>query len=377
MPNIQTHPQTGVGGLGGPLPRRDARKERDLRLIARKLGLYEARAAAEFGEEPSPRADAIRVTPSAPLITVDDDVAWCLVIPDAPGGQLSNHDLDAIAAGRLIADTQGGGVIVCAPSLAGNWQSRGADRVILYDYAEGCDDHYRIALIERAIADYRPAHILFPDTATAGGHLARSIAARGNLSIATQVKRIEEQSVVRTSDNAQMDQWLKIPQVIAVLQEVAELNTSQCREARVLPCPAVDFQSPLEVGESLPPDSLTAPLAEAQFIVSAGTGVRDLDALKRLASKLGAGLGATRAVCDTGLIPRDRQIGISGTLVRPRCYLSFGISGASQHLQGIAGCERVVAVNVDLHADMVKRSDLAFIIDAHPVIHELLNLLDQ
>ncbi len=90
-----------------------------------------------------------------------------------------------------------------------------------------------------------------------------------------------------------------------------------------------------------------------------------------MAAALKATEGGSRVVCDAGLLPRDRQVGASGTLVEPRCYLAFGIAGAPQHLQGIERCERVVAVNTDLHADMVKRSDLAIIQDAQAVMPAL------
>ena len=69
-----------------------------------------------------------------------------------------------------------------------------------------------------------------------------------------------------------------------------------------------------------------------------------------------------------------RQVGASGSLVEPRCYLAFGIAGATQHLQGITRCERVLAINTDLHADMVKRADLAVIADAQVVMPALTKL---
>ena len=116
------------------------------------------------------------------------------------------------------------------------------------------------------------------------------------------------------------------------------------------------------------------PLAEADFIVSAGNGVTDWDAFHQVAAALGAAEGGSRIVCDAGLLPRERQVGASGSLVEPRCYLAFGIAGATQHLQGITRCERVLAVNTDLHAEMVKRADLAIIADAQQVMPALARL---
>jgi electron transfer flavoprotein alpha subunit len=59
------------------------------------------------------------------------------------------------------------------------------------------------------------------------------------------------------------------------------------------------------------------------------------------------------------------------------CYLALGISGAPQHLQGVAGCEHVVAVNTDLHAAMIERAGLAIVQDAQRVMPALLRLLAE
>jgi len=68
----------------------------------------------------------------------------------------------------------------------------------------------------------------------------------------------------------------------------------------------------------------SVPLTEADFIVSAGNGVTDFAAFHAVAATLGAAEGASRVVCDAGHLPRARQVGASGTLVEPRCYLAFG-----------------------------------------------------
>jgi electron transfer flavoprotein alpha subunit len=126
-----------------------------------------------------------------------------------------------------------------------------------------------------------------------------------------------------------------------------------------------------------PTDPNAVPLPEADFIVSAGNGVSDWASFHEVASALGAAEGGSRVVCDAGFLPRDRQVGASGSLVEARCYLAFGIAGAPQHLQGISRCERVLAVNTDLHAEMVKRADLAIIADAQAVMLALAKLAKE
>jgi electron transfer flavoprotein alpha subunit len=162
-----------------------------------------------------------------------------------------------------------------------------------------------------------------------------------------------------------------MPAVVLLAPEAAEPHRGDGHEARPLDLPGVDIETALVDGGLMAIDANTVPLAEAGFIVSAGNGVTDWPVFHDVAAALRATEGGSRVVCDAGLLPRDRQVGASGTLVEPRCYLAFGIAGAPQHLQGIERCERVVAVNTDLHADMVKRSDLAVIQDAQLVMPAL------
>ncbi|OYV66847.1 MAG: electron transfer flavoprotein subunit alpha, partial [Acidiphilium sp. 21-66-27] len=91
---------------------------------------------------------------------------------------------------------------------------------------------------------------------------------------------------------------------------------------------------------------------------------------------LGATPGASRVVCDAGALPREMQVGASGTVLNADCYVAFGISGAPQHLQGIGTVEHVVAVNIDLHAAMIARADLAVVADAQAVLPALLARLE-
>jgi electron transfer flavoprotein alpha subunit len=125
----------------------------------------------------------------------------------------------------------------------------------------------------------------------------------------------------------------------------------------------------------LPIDPDAVPLSEALLVCGAGNGVTDWSAFRDVAGALGAARAGSRVICDAGLLPRDRQVGASGTSVTAHCYLAFGISGAPQHLQGIARCENVIAVNTDPHAPIMKRADLAIVADAKAVMLALAHLL--
>ncbi|MCT5937372.1 DUF3482 domain-containing protein [Pseudomonas aeruginosa] len=94
------------------------------------------------------------------------------------------------------------------------------------------------------------------------------------------------------------------------------------------------------------------------------------------AAALGATEGASRVAVDDGHMPRNRQVGATGTWVTARVYLAVGISGAIQHLQGIGACDKVVAVNRDAGCDMIKRADLSVIGDSTEILRALIRLAE-
>jgi electron transfer flavoprotein alpha subunit len=131
--------------------------------------------------------------------------------------------------------------------------------------------------------------------------------------------------------------------------------------------------------EVLQPEPATADLAEARRIVGGGAGLvpagADGAAVMRLLAKVGAALeasaGATRVVTDAGWMSYDRQIGTTGVTVSPQLYIAFGISGAAQHVGGLAAPEHVVSVNTDPSCPMTAMADLGIVADAPAVLAEL------
>ena len=102
--------------------------------------------------------------------------------------------------------------------------------------------------------------------------------------------------------------------------------------------------------ELVEPEAADVDLTKVPVLVAAGRGVKgqeNIEMLKELAGLLGGAICASRPVVDQGWLPRTRQIGRSGVIVKPRLYLALGISGAPEHVEGMKDSDLIVAVNTD------------------------------
>jgi len=323
-------------------------------------------------------------TVERPLHCVESPDFYITTVLDTVGGRLTEHDKDVLGqAHKLSQEIEGNGAVVAV--VFGSikeeaFDKAGVDRLIHIEGAEyeGYNPEQNLIALTEIEKQLSPKFWLFPDSASGGRELGSRLSAKLDIRSATQVLEASVSACICRGNSNRTDITRATPRLLLLAEESA-LQIDQTRhQVSVITIdqltnamPRIKDKGQLEV------DSNEIPLAEAEFILSAGNGIHNWEQFHEAARVLGATEGASRVAVDDGFMPRERQVGATGTWVTARVYLAVGISGAVQHMQGIEQCGKKIAINTDAGCSMVKSADLSVIGDSHDILTELMHLVQS
>lgn len=170
----------------------------------------------------------------------------------------------------------------------------------------------------------------------------------------------------------------KLPQMATVRPGVFKKSIIEAKTKIVSEVVNVNFdniKSNIEELEFIPKTMQNSSITDAEIILAGGKGLKtkeNFEKLYPLAELLGAKVAATRSVVEAGWCQNDIQVGQTGQTVTPQVYVAFGVSGALQHIEGIKGAQKIIAVNTDKNAPIFNISDFIIVEDATKVINTLL-----
>ena len=217
---------------------------------------------------------------------------------------------------------------------------------------------------------------------TTGKNVMPRIAAKLDVSQISEIVGIESQDTfVRTiyAGNAiatvQSTDEKKVLTIRPTAYKTVEMGDSSCEVEKINPenIPEISEYINEELTKSDRPE-----LTSAKIIISGGRGMQNgenFELLDKVASKLGAAVGASRAAVDAGFVPNDYQVGQTGKVVAPELYIAVGISGAIQHLAGMKDSKVIVAINKDEEAPIFDVADYGLVADLFQVLPELENAI--
>ncbi len=301
--------------------------------------------------------------------------------PDGPHAST----LELLTKARSLGDdvaavALGPGATAAAPALG----EYGAQTVYANDdpvFAEFLTQPAAQALAELVDA-YAPDMIMFSTSHDARDVAGRLQAKTGStlMSNATDVPSLDRAQTQIFGDTVIVDVSLEGPAPKIVLARPKSFAAEPTGGTAEIVTVEVDIPEDLKKARRVERHEETASgpkLEEARVVISGGRGLQEkanFALLDRLAEAIGnAAVGASRAVVDSGWVPYSHQVGQTGKTVKPDVYIAVGISGATQHVVGMKGSRRIVAINKDAQAPIFKLADLGVVGDALTVLPKLID----
>jgi electron transfer flavoprotein alpha subunit len=303
-----------------------------------------------------------------------------LVIAEHDNQHLKTATLHALTAARqiggdidvLVAGSGCQGVAAAAAAIPGVRSVRLADAPA---YAYHLAENLARLVVSQAAGH---SHVLAPSTTTGKDLMPRVAALLGVNQISDVMTVLSPDTFRRPiyAGNAiatvQSEETVKVLTIRATAFEAVESTGGAAAIepiAEVFEAVATRFVSEALVQSDRPE------LTDARVVIAGGRGVGSVEnfaLVYKLADKLGAAVGASRAAVDAGYVPNDMQVGQTGKVVAPDLYIAVGISGAIQHLAGMKDSKVIVAINSDPEAPIFQVADYGLVANLFDALPELI-----
>ena len=315
-----------------------------------------------------------------------------LVFAEHQGGKLSRPTWEAMAAGQQLAQQLGGTVSAVllghqvAP-LASELAALDLQEVLCVDsplLADYTPDGYTAALRE-VVQQQKPRLVVFSHTYQVRD-FAPKLATSLQLALVSDclgyrcegerlifVRQVFQGKFVADVEFAGQPPHFVTFQAAAFREDSVRRGTDSAKITLVPTALSAD-RVRTKPGERFREAKQAVDLTQSEIIVAVGRGIKapeNLELAKRLAEALGAEIGASRPICDSGWLPMDRQVGSSGQTVAPKLYVALGISGAIQHMVGMKGSRTVVAINKDKEAPIFEAATYGIVGDLFEIVPAL------
>ncbi len=302
-----------------------------------------------------------------------------VVFIEQRGNVIKRASLEALSKAAELSDE------VYAVAIGSDLQSAaedlgkyGASKVFLFEHPSllNYSATAYAKLVARVVKEHEAGVVLLAATAM-GKDLGPRLAVRLGAGLASDViaVQVEGEKILAKryaySGKAIATVQLETPvKILSVRPNVFALNSSYARTPEVIRSTYSPDEADLKtIVKEIVASAGKLDVTEADIVVSGGRGLRDPNGdgkenwknLEELASVLGAAVGASRAVVDAGWRPHAEQVGQTGKVVSPKLYIACGISGAVQHLAGMASSKVIVAINKDKDAPIFQVADYGIV----------------
>ncbi|HET7089222.1 MAG TPA: electron transfer flavoprotein subunit alpha/FixB family protein [Anaerolineae bacterium] len=319
-----------------------------------------------------------------------DDI---LILAEHLNGKVADITFEMTGKARQLASALGGKAVAVllghgVKSLA---ESIGADAVLYVDDPALADfNPEAYSRVLAALIKERNPRLVMMGNTSMGMDLAAGLSVATDLPLIAYVNGLtaEDGTLVATSQiYGGKIQAEAVPNgeacIVSCLAGAFHAEAGRVGATLAVAPPVEQIASPVPIDDLkvkfvrlIEPEGGDVDITQQAMLVSIGRGIggqENIELAQELADALGCAVSASRPITDAGWLPKTRQVGKSGLMVKPKVYLAFGISGAPEHLEGMRGAELIIAVNTDPKApifDVAHYGATCDILDLMPLLSE-------